>query len=160
MDYPYRLARSATLSGTANEVFTRLDDPARLGRHMTKPSAMMLGGRMYYVLGPEQGRQVAARIDIRGSFLGLRIWADQVVVVHDPPESKVWKTLPGERLLAIGPYQLGFTIRTVVENELELQVFIDYDLPSGLFGRFLGTLLGGLYARWCVASILKDASIG
>lgn len=157
MDYAYHLSRSKLIPGPPERVFALLDDPARLGRHMAQPSAMMLGGQMQYLLGPEKGRTLGARIDIRGSFLGLRLWADQVVVVRDPPERKIWHTLPGEHLLAIGPYRLGFEMRPVASDQLELRVFIDYDLPSGWMGRIVGTILGGFYARWCVASILNDA---
>ena len=157
MDHAFQLSRTALIDGTPEKVFALLDDPTRLGRHMAQPSAMMLGGQMQYLLGPEQDRALGARIDIRGSFLGLRLWADQVVVARDPPERKVWKTLPGEHLLAIGPYQLGFEMTSVDAKHVNLRVFIDYDLPSGWMGRILGTIFGGLYARWCVTSILHDA---
>ncbi|MGL4280459.1 MAG: SRPBCC family protein [Albidovulum sp.] len=157
MPYRHSLKRSAVLPGSPDSIFTALDDPARLGRHMTKPSAMMLGGTMGYDLGPERGRGLGARIDLRGSVLGIRLSADQRVIEYDPPRRKVWETAPEVQLLAIGAYRLGFAI-TPEGPGSRLDVFIDYDLPKGWFGRILGLLLGGLYARWCVESILRDAA--
>jgi hypothetical protein len=36
-------------------------------------------------------------------------------------------------------------------------VFIDYELPTGLVGHWLGRLFGGFYASWCTKQMLEDA---
>jgi len=41
-------AASAVAGLSPEALFQHLDDPARLGSHMEKPSAMMLGGTMEY----------------------------------------------------------------------------------------------------------------
>jgi hypothetical protein len=39
-----------------------------------------------------------------------------------------------------------------------LRVFIDYALPAGTFGRWLGRLFGASYARWCTGTMAADAA--
>jgi hypothetical protein len=36
-------------------------------------------------------------------------------------------------------------------------VWVDYDLPESRWTRWLGVLLSGWYARWCVTRMLGDA---
>lgn len=155
--YERHLRLRRTLAAPPERVFAALDDPNRLGRHMLRPSAMMLGGSMAYDLGPEDGRGIGARLDFKGSVLGLVIEARQRVIDYDPPRRKVWETAPEVRLLVIGRYRLGFVVSAAQEGSL-LDVFIDYDLPQGVLGRLAGWILGGVYARWCLTSIARDAA--
>jgi hypothetical protein len=52
---------------------------------------------------------------------------------------------------------MGFRLADATPRS-KLQVFIDYDLPSGGLARILGWLLGRVYASWCVKSMLADAA--
>ena len=40
----------------------------------------------------------------------------------------------------------------------ELRVWIEYELPAGVFGRIFGSALAGFYARWCVGRMATDAA--
>ena len=60
-------------------------------------------------------------------------------------------------MLVIESYVMGFETRQIAAGT-GLRVFIDYQLPQSLPGRWLGLLCAPFYARWCVARTVKDAS--
>ena len=103
------------------------------------------------------GQAVGSHIRLDGRVLGLRLSLDEVVTRSEPPSHKVWETVGIPRLLVIGAYRMGVYIAP--ENGgSRLQVFIDYDLPTGRATYWLGRLFGGVYARWCVRQMLAGAS--
>lgn len=147
---------AAIVSASSERVFARLDEQALLGSHMGKPSMMMMGGSMSYDLDAAQGRAVGSVIAMRGHFMGLRLLAREVVTEREPPRRKVWETRGPQRLLVIAAYRMGFEIQPR-DQEAYLRVFIDYRRPQGLLGRMPVALVGGIYARWCVARMVADA---
>ncbi|MFC3162757.1 SRPBCC family protein [Ciceribacter thiooxidans] len=155
--YAHSAAVDLEIAATPEDLFDALDDPTRLGRHMRKPSLMMLGGWMRYRLDEGQGRAIGSgiRMDGRFAFLGLAV--DEVVIERRRPFRKVWETRGRPRLLVIGDYRMGFDIAPAGEGS-HLHVFIDYDDPGTSLGRFAGSLLGPIYARWCVRRIAEDAA--
>lgn len=156
MAYAFRRAVEALVPAAPGAVFAVLDDPRRLGRHMEKPSMMMLGGSMRYVLDEKEGRAVGSVIRVEGSVLGLRLSIMEQVIERDPPRRKVWETIEEPRLLVFGSYRLGFEIAPEGAGS-RVRVFIDYDLPRSPFGRLLGPLGAHAYARWCVRRMLVEA---
>lgn len=147
----------ATVPAWPEELFAFLDDQASLGGHMEKPSVMMLGGSMRYVLDTARGQAVGSVSRMEGKVLGLTLSVAEEVVVRDPPRRKVWRTIGTPRLLIIGFYAMGFEIEPG-EAGSRLRVFIDYELPADVFGRLLGRALARLYARWCVRRMAHDAA--
>ena len=139
------------------EVFAYLDDQTRLGAHMQKRSLMMVGGRMTYEFDAARGQTVGSVIQMGGSFLGIPLFVREVVTERSPPTRKLWETRGPQRMLVIDHYVMGFETRLVAEGTA-LRVFIDYQLPPGLPGRWLGQLFAPVYARWCVSRMVKDAS--
>jgi len=138
------------------QVFAHIDDHARLSAHMGRASWMMAGGRMDTHVDAGQGRAVGSHIRLSGRVLGIRLFLDEVVTVHEPPYRIVWQTVGPLQLLIIGHYRMGVEI--VPEGDgSRLRVFIDYDLPTPASTRWLGYLLGGTYARWCVRQMLRSA---
>lgn len=103
------------------------------------------------------GQAVGSHIRMGGRVLGLRLSLDEVVTRRDPPSDKVWETVGTPRLLVIGAYRMGVHIEPEGGGS-RLQVFIDYDLPTGWATYWLGRLFGGVYARWCVRQMLTGAS--
>lgn len=81
---------------------------------------------------------------------------EEIVIERQPPLRKAWQTVDA-KLLVIGQYQLGFEI-SPNGNRSALRVFIDYDLPPKWPARWLGSLLGGIYARWCTGRMASDAT--
>jgi len=57
----------------------------------------------------------------------------------------------------IGQYRLGFEL-SGAENGTTARIFIDYALPDGWPGRWLGWLFGKTYARWCTTRMAADAA--
>jgi GNAT superfamily N-acetyltransferase len=97
--------------GVCGEIlFDYLDDPARIGAHMSRRNWQTAGMRMDYVLDERRGRGVGARIGLRGALLGLRLEADEVVLEHAPPYRKTWETVGVPRLIVIRAYRMGFRI--------------------------------------------------
>ena len=125
---------------------------------MEKPSMMMMGGRMAYEFDEAKGRAVGSVIKMGGSFLGLRLFVEEVVTERDPPRRKVWETRGRPRILIIGAYRMGFEI-TPSGRHSKLRVFIEYDHPASAMGRILGRAFAPLYARWCVKRMADDARL-
>ncbi len=139
MGYSYSDQAVADLRVSAQSLFDHLDDQARLGAHMGERS-MMMGGRMTYELDAAQGRTVGSLIKMGGSFLGIPLSVEEVVVVREPPHRKVRETRGQPRILIIGSYRMGFEITPSGSGATHLRVFIDYDLPASVFGRVAGFL--------------------
>ena len=156
----YRRAEETTAEVHAppERLFDHLDDQARLGAHMEKPSMMMLGGRMTYAFDQAKGRAVGSVIEMGGSFLGIRLSVEEVVTERDPPRRKVWETRGRPRLLVIGAYRMGFEITPSGANS-RLRVFIEYDDPLSPIGRLLAGGFAPMYARWCVKRMADDARL-
>ena len=134
------------LPASPPQVFAFADDHSRLSSHMNESSWMMGGGRMS--VETDEGN---------GQAVGSHIRLDEVVTRREPPSHKVWETVGTPRLLVIGAYRMG--VHIAPENGgSRLQVFIDYDLPTGWATYWLGRLFGGVYARWCVRQMLTGAS--
>lgn len=153
---PRRGEASAVIGASPEAVFAHLDDPVRLGEHMSRSSMMMGGGRMAYELDPTGGKAVGSHIKMRGRAFGLDLFVEEAVTARDPPRRKEWRTLGEPRLLVIGAYRMGFEI-TPQEGGSRLRVWIDHQPPKRGPGR-LAPVLGGLYARWCVRRIAADTA--
>lgn len=147
----------AIVTAPQAEVFAYLDDQTRLAAHMEKRSMMMLGGRMTYEFDATKGRAVGSVILMGGSFLGISLFVCEVVTERTLPTAKRWETRGSQRMLVIDSYRMKFDTR-VIEGGTEVRVFIDYQLPPGLLGRWLGRLFAPFYARWCVSRMVKDVS--
>ena len=156
MTYAHTDEATVEVRAPANRLFDFLDDQARLGAHMEKPSMMTMGGRMTYEFDEAKGRAVGSVIKVGGSILGIRLFIEEVVTERDPPRRKVWETRGRPHILIIGAYRMGFEI-TPSGPHSHLRVFIEYDLPPSSIGRIVGGAIAPLYARWCVKRMADDA---
>lgn len=153
----HRYEAEGMVECTAHELFARLDDHARLSSHMRESSWRMLGSRMELAFDAAGGRAVGSHVRLTGRVLGIPLAVEEAVTERTPPERKVWETLGTPRLLVIGSYRMGFEIARAAERRSRLRVFIAYALPEPAPARWLGRVLGGAYARWCVDRMLRDA---
>jgi hypothetical protein len=156
MNYAHTDEATAEVRAAPGKLFDHLDDQARLGAHMEKPSMMMMGGRMTYEFDEAKGRAVGSVIKMGGSVLGVRLFIEEVVTERDPPRRKVWETRGQPSILIIGSYRMGFEIAPSGERS-RLRVFIEYDDPPSRVGRILGGVSAPMYARWCVRRMAEDA---
>jgi Polyketide cyclase / dehydrase and lipid transport len=156
MAYAFSKSAETVVPAAPAAVFAILDDPRRLGRHMEKPSAMMLGGSMRYTLDDKGGRAVGSVIRVEGSVMGLRLSILEKVIEREPPRYKAWETIEEPRLIVFGNYRLGFEIAPEGSSS-EVRVFVYYDLPGTTLGRLLGPVGAHAYARWCVSRMLAEA---
>lgn len=146
---------TAKVPATATELFAYMDDPRRLGAHMSQSSWMMMGSTMNYQFDAAQGRAMDSHIQLSGRLLGLPLHVDEVITRRDIPVGKTWHTVGSPRLLIIGEYEMGFEIKPAGPACM-LRIYISYHLPQGPTW-LLGWLLGGIYARWCVKRMVSDA---
>ena len=147
---------SAEVRSSVGELFDHLDDQRRLSSHMSRSSWKMGGGRMTIEADQDGGRKVGSRVRLVGRVLGFQLSVESVVVVREPPHRKVWETVGLPRLLVIGRYRMGFELKAE-GNQSTLRVFIDYDLPERVPGRWLGAAFGDSYAAWCTKQMVDDA---
>lgn len=143
------------VTATAERVFDVLDDPARLGAHMSRRSAMTLGGRFEYRVEGD-GRRVGSTIRLSGRVLGVVLDVVQQVTVYVRPHRKYWETVGEPRLGVIGAYRMGFEIHPVGQAS-HLRVSIQYALPQGPLPAPLRRFAAHRYARWCVRRIVAEA---
>lgn len=151
--------REATvdIAASPQAVFTLLDEHQRLAAHMEKPSLMMAGATMKTETDSQRGQAIGSLIRMKGRILGIPLWVEETVSEYKPPFRKAWETLGEPRLLVIGNYRMGFELASR-ENKTRLRVWIDYNPPSGIPGRWLGSILGKVYADWCVTRMASDAA--
>jgi hypothetical protein len=154
--YERHYTEGVTVDANAEEVFSFADDFSRLSSHMSNSSTMMMGGRMQISFDTDRGQTVGSHIRMTGRMMGFDLCLEEVVTERMPPRHKAWKTVGNPQLLVIGNYRLGFDIAPK-GNSCDFRVFIDYDLSSSPWLRWLGYLLGSIYAKWCVRQMVKSA---
>jgi hypothetical protein len=147
----------ASIAASPQQVFAFLDDHRRLATHMEKPSLMMAGATMKIETDSQRGQAVGSLIRMKGRVLGIALYVEETVSEYQPPFRKTWETIGEPRLLVIGSYRMGFELAARA-GKTDLRVWIDYDLPSGIAGRLLSSILGNVYANWCVKSMVRDAA--
>jgi hypothetical protein len=150
-------ADSATLTASAPDVFACADDFTQLSSHMSRSSAMMVGGYMRTSFDSAHGRAIGSHVRMEGKLLGVELSLEEVVTERIPPLHKAWQTVGTPRLLVLGNYRLGFTIVSRSPYSSDLSVFIQYNLPPSPPLRWLGHLLGATYAKWCVQQMIDSA---
>lgn len=149
--------KQTTVDAPAELVFEYLDDFERLGAHMTRSSWMMAGSKMSYEFDNGKGRRLDSHVRLIGSFLGLKLEIDERVIDRAPAQSKAWQTTGTPRMLILAQYRMGFSLWSLPHG-CRVTAFIDYSLPARGFGRVLGRVAGGAYARWCVRNVLDQAA--
>lgn len=145
------------MAARPQQLFAFLDDHQRLSAHMQKPSLMMAGATMKIETDSQRGQAVGSRIRMSGRLLGIPLSADETVIEYEPPFHKSWQTCGEPRLWVIGQYRMGFEL-SASGRKTRLCIWIDYDCPPGLAGRWLGRILGKVYARWCVTRMAADSA--
>lgn len=158
MKYLKHYEEAVDVVASAEEIFNYVDDHLNFSSHMNKSSAMMGGGSMKMDLDGGKGKIVGSHIRMSGKVFGINIYLDEVVTVHNPPFKKTWETVGVPNLLVIGDYEMGFEIKEIGDKS-NFKVFINYNLPNGIFTRFLGMILGRFYAKWCVHQMIQSTSI-
>jgi len=150
------LERTVLVATEPARLFAALDDPARFGAHMSKPSAAMLGGTMRYELDAAAGQAVGSIIRMTGNVLGLTLSVSETFIERMPPVRKVWETTGSPRLLILAWYRMGFDI-TLEGAGSRLTVFSDYRLPERMALATISRALGPACARCCLSRIVTDA---
>jgi hypothetical protein len=149
--------QSIDLHASVNAVYAHLDDFERLGAHMMHSSWMMAGSAMRYEFDAARGRKLGAKVRIVGAFLGIKLVIDEEISRYEPPLHKAWNTVGKPKMIIMRGYSLGFDLAATAGG-CRLKVFIDYELPEHGSARWLGKMFGAPYARWCVTSMIADAS--
>lgn len=158
MALPFHKESTVHIVASPQAVFQLLDDHERLAAHMEKPSLMMAGASMKIDTDSRNGKALGSVITLKGRVLGLALFVSERVTEYAPPLRKTWETFGEPQLLVIGSYRMGFELVPGGVTS-QLRVWIDYDLPTGWWGRWLGKLLGGFYASWCVQRMSSDATL-
>lgn len=148
MDTLHHIEHSVDVPASAEAVFAYADDWTELSAHMGQASWKMGGGKMQVDTDSGRGRMVGSHVRLTGKAFGIGMSLEEVVTERVPPWRKTWETIGEPRLLVIGHYRMGFEI-TQHAQVARLTVFIEYALPEGMPGRWLGTAFGASYARWC-----------
>ena len=155
--FPLHEESSALVPAPIDAVFAYLDDPVALSAHMGKSSMMMMGSKMSTELDAGGGRVIDSKIRMRGSVMGIPVSLEEVITERQAPHRKLWETIGNPRLLVLAHYRMGFELTPRGDSSM-VRVFIDYSLPTTVPESWLGSLLGGVYARWCTKRMADDAA--
>ena len=158
MKYLKHYEKTVDILASPEEIFDYVDDHLNFSSHMNKSNMMMGGGMMKTEFDQGGGKAVGSHIKMQGSVFGIDIYLDEVVTTHNPPYKKTWQTVGTPNLIVIGDYEMGFEI-TKNGGKSDFKVFINYNLPTGIFTKLFGILLSGFYAKWCVNQMIKSTSI-
>lgn len=143
---------SILLYASPQEVFDYIDDHSKFSSHMNQASWMMGGGSMNTSIDDGHGQRVGSHIRMSGKILGINLFLDEVVTLHESPRAKIWETVGEVKLLVCGSYSMSINVEPKDDRTL-LRVSIDYALPDK--NAWLGRLFGGVYAKWCVQLMIK-----
>ena len=136
MKYIKRYEETVLVNASSQEIFDYVDNHLNFSSHMNKSNLMMGGGMMKTELDSGKGKVVGSHIKMSGNVFWINIFLDEVVTEHTSPSKKTWKTVGTPHLLVIGEYEMGFEI-TKNDNNSSFKVFINYNLPTGIFTRYL-----------------------
>jgi hypothetical protein len=155
--FPFHDESAALANAPIERVFAYLDDPKALAAHMGESSMMMMGSRMSIDVDADDGREVGSKIRMHGRMMSIPLSLEEVITERQVPNKKAWETIGTPNLLVMAHYRMGFEL-TPKGNASLVRVFIDYSLPAGPPGSWLGRLLGGVYARWCTKQMADGAA--
>lgn len=152
--YSRHYEESAVVDADVERVFAYADNHANFSSHMNQSSWMMAGGKMVTQTDEGGFRKAGSHLKMHGNVLGVKLFLDEAVTLHEPPHRKEWQTVGEVNLLVIDHYKLGFEIISS-DGQTNLRVYIDYDLPQSTKTRWLGVLFGRMYAKWCVSQMIS-----
>jgi hypothetical protein len=124
---------------------------------MGESSMMMMGSRMSIDVDAGGGQIVGSKIRMVGSVMGIPVSLEEVIYERQAPYQKQWETIGTPKLIVIAHYRMGFEVTPSGDSSL-VRVFIDYSLPMGFVGQWLGRLFGPVYAKWCTRRMTRDAA--
>lgn len=148
-------SESVYLPAADDKVFAFIDDHRSFSAHMGQSSVMMAGSKMKTTVDGKNGQAVGSHIQMEGNMLGFHLYLDEVITQREPPRLKIWQTVGNPQLIIIADYQMSVRILPRDSGSL-LTVTIDYNLPEK--NAWLGKLLGGWYAKWCVRQMIQGTS--
>jgi hypothetical protein len=154
-EYQKHFEEMVEVAADANSVFNYADNPLNFSSHMSKSSWMMGGSKMETKTDDGKGQRLGSHIMMKGNIFGINLFLNEVIIQHEPPNKKAWETVGKINLAVIDHYKLGFEV-TPTNNYSSLKVYIDYNLPNTWKTRWLGVLLGEMYAKWCVRQMSQE----
>ncbi len=152
--YERRYSNKMLIDASSKELFDYIDEHKSLSSHMNKSSWMMAGRKMKTLIDEKYGKKIGSHIMMKGKIFGTPIFLDEIITKRIPPRLKEWETIGDPKLIVIGKYNMKVEIKSK-KNKSLLKVSINYNLPEK--NKWLGKILGKIYAKWCVNQIIKDA---
>ncbi len=153
--FAFTYKENAYIPAAAEQVFAVIDDHLRFSSHMGQSSIMMAGSKMKITVDEKNGQSIGSHIQMEGNMLGFHLYLDEVVTQRKPPYLKVWETVGNPQLIVIGHYQMKAHI-TPHGSGSQLTITINYNFPQK--NAWLGKLLGGWYAKWCVRQMIQGTN--
>ena len=146
---PWHFEQAIDIKARPQDVFAFVDDIHHTGWHMEKSSMPMMGGKMEVEILSKNRTGLGAAYRWTGRVLGMPIDFSETVVKYAKDKERVWRTIGEPKIIIIGHYEMGFKL-TTIQRSTRLTIYISYELPKPLFGKFLGWLLSGWYSKWCL----------
>lgn len=140
------------INGTSDSVFAFMDDIRNTGKHMTKSSGAMAGGKLKIEWLSKNKTGLGTKYRWTGKAMGIKMDFTVEVSKWVEGKEKVWGTVGGAKMIVIDWFEMYLIMTQAKDGISKAKLSINYTKHKGL----LGFLFGKSYAKWCVKSMLKD----
>ncbi|HRH64778.1 MAG TPA: SRPBCC family protein [Bacteroidia bacterium] len=151
----YTKKRSILIKSSPEKVFEYMDQLGNTGMHMMKDSAMMMGSKLKLEQLSENAIGLNSRFRWYGRMMGFQMDFTIVVIKWVYGKERIWETIGPAKMIILKWYRMRFEL-TEEKDSTHVELSITYSRPDELFYKIVSFLFAGIYARWCLKSMLND----
>lgn len=137
------------------KVFETLDDLGVTGMHMTKSSAMMMGGKLHLEYLTNHHTGPGSKYQWTGKMMGLQMDFTVEVTRWIKGIEKIWETIGEAKMIIYSWYRTHLLVKPM-NNGAEASLSITYEKPKGWFAKTLSFFFADWYCNWCLKNMLAD----
>jgi len=146
--------RTAFFNVNPATIFHLFDNPEKTGMHMTRSSAMMGTNMQMTVLSPFVSGK-GSRYRWKGRVMFLPIDFTTEITDWVPNKERHLETIGVAKMIIYSWFSIDLSIVPAFSG-CKAELSISYLPAENPFGKFLCSLLGDFFSRWCIRGMLKD----
>lgn len=150
------VSRNIIIHSSRDKVFATIDDLGVTGMHMTRSSAMMIGGKLKLEYLTDSHTGSGSKYRWTGTMMGMKMDFTVEVTKWIEGLEKVWETIGEAKMIIYSWYRMHLLV-SQKGNTTEAELSITYKRPKGFFAIILSFLFADWYCNWCLKNMLGDA---
>lgn len=135
-------------------VFRQFDNPESTGMHMTGRSKMM-GTNMQLTMLSKSRTGKGSRYRWKGRMMFLPVEFTTEITGWVENRERHLETVGVSKMIIYSWYSMDLSIVPAFSG-CKVELSISYLPPENSFGKFLCSLFGDFFCRWCIRGMLKD----